>query len=293
MKQQIRCIHCKADRYAKKGFRKTENRGKIQKYKCLSCHKYFTNDDGFYRMRTKPSIITMSIDMYVSNLSSRKMRNQLSRHLKTKRSHVTILAWVRKYVLRIQRFVETLKPKLSGMIYADETEIDRGIRNDIFWCAVDKDTRFIPATLYSPNSQNRKDAAAFFRKLQQHRDIYMIQTDGRPQYKHAFRSVFRHTNLKRSEWSRIGLRQINFQKTHKHNVRIESVFSKIKDRTRDFRGFKALWSAPILMTGLIIQHNFIETHSGIRKVPCEVAGLKVDLGIDRWLGLIRFSSMNF
>jgi len=35
---------------------------------------------------------------------------------------------------------------------------------------------------------------------------------------------------------------------------------KIKDRVDDFRGLKALWSAPIIMVGLTIQHNFIEEH---------------------------------
>jgi len=84
MKNAIRCKHCSSLNFCKKGFRKTDNRGKIQKYLCKDCSKYFTNDDGFYRMRNQPEIITMSIDMYVSNLSSRKMRNQLKRHLNHK-----------------------------------------------------------------------------------------------------------------------------------------------------------------------------------------------------------------
>ena len=79
-------------------------------------------------------------------------------------------------------------------------------------------------------------------------------------------------------------------KTRKHNVRIETVFSKIKDRVDDFRGLKALWSAPILMQGIIIQHNFIEAHTTTGQVPNELAGLKMELGINRWLGLIRLSS---
>jgi len=77
MKIEIKCKHCKSQNFRREGTRKTENRGKIQKFYCKDCHKYFTNDDGFYRMRNKPEIITMSIDMYVSNLSSRKMRNRL------------------------------------------------------------------------------------------------------------------------------------------------------------------------------------------------------------------------
>lgn len=101
--EKIKCVHCGSNEFTKQGFRKTENRGKIQKYKCCNCYRYFTNDDGFYRMRNNEKIITMSIDMYLSNLSSRKMRNQLKRHLETKISHVSILDWVRKYVLKVQK----------------------------------------------------------------------------------------------------------------------------------------------------------------------------------------------
>ncbi len=48
-KQKIKCVHCGKNNFIKKGFRKTENRGKIQVYKCLECNRKFTNDEGFYR----------------------------------------------------------------------------------------------------------------------------------------------------------------------------------------------------------------------------------------------------
>ena len=97
MENVIKCKHCSSLNFCKKGFRKTDYRGKIQKYFCNDCKRFFTNDDGFYRMRNNPNIITMSIDMYISNLSSRKMRNQLKRHFQTKVSHITILDWVRNH----------------------------------------------------------------------------------------------------------------------------------------------------------------------------------------------------
>jgi len=65
---------------------------------------------------------------------------------------------------------------------------------------------------------------------------------------------------------------------------------KIKGRVDDFRGLKALWSAPIMMNALVIQHNFIEAHTTIDEVPCNRAGQELDLGENRWLGLIHLSS---
>ena len=290
MTQKIKCKHCGKSHYIKKGFRKTEKRGNIQKYKCLECGKYFTNDDGFYRMRNNEKKIAMAVDMYLSNLSSRKMRNQLMRHFEYKISHVSILDWVRRYVLKVQKFVDKLKPELSGELYADETEIPRSQRkdkkNDIFWCSVDWRTRFINATLYSPHSQNMKDATEFMNRIRRYGRPKYIQTDALPFYPKAFRKTF-YTRFKKDKVKHI---INNITKTKKHNVRIETVFSKIKDRIADFRGLKALWSAPIIMAGLILQHNFIEPHTTTGKLPCELANLELDIGLNRWLGMIKISS---
>ncbi len=137
MKQKIKCVHCGKNNSIKKGFRKTQHRGKIQVYRCLECKRKFTNDDGFYRMRNSERKITSGIDLYFSNLSSRKVRNHFRRHLEHNSSHVTVLNWCRKYVLKVQKYVDTLEPQLSGKFYADETEIDREKDNkDIFWCNV-------------------------------------------------------------------------------------------------------------------------------------------------------------
>lgn len=75
-----------------------------------------------------------------------------------------------------------------------------------------------------------------------------------------------------------------------HNYRIETVFMKIKDRVHDFRGLKALWPGPILVNAIVIQYNFIEAHTTINEIPCEKAGVKLVLGENRWLDLIRLSS---
>ncbi len=82
----------------------------------------------------------------------------------------------------------------------------------------------------------------------------------------------------------------NVRKTKVHNYKIETVFMKIKDRVLDFRGLKALWSAPILMAAIVIQHNFIENHSTTDEVPSERAGVNLELGENRWLDLIRLSA---
>jgi len=237
-------------------------------------------------MRNSENIITASIDMYLSNLSSRKMRNQLKRHFKTKVSHMTILDWVRKYVLKVKKYLDKLKYKLGNEFYADETFIQREGKKDRFWACVDWETRLITGVHYSVRG-NIKEAKLFIKKAIKKGKPKFIQTDAAKFYPKAFKRLFYKNKLGRLE---VGHKIQNVLKTKVHNYKIETVFMKIKDRTIDFRGLKALWSAPILMMGLVIQHNFIEEHTTTRQVPCSLAGQDLRLGDNRWLGLIKMSS---
>ncbi len=287
-KHKCQCVFCKSKNYIKKGKRKTENRGKIQKYFCKDCQKYFTQDEGFYRMRNSSNTISMSVDIYLSNLSSRKMRNQLKRHFKTKASHVSILNWVRKYALKVHNFVEKLGFNMGRQYYADETFINRQGNYDKFWCCIDWDTRMITGFHYSLRG-NPVQAQEFLKKAVSKGKPKFIQTDSAMFYPRAFRKMFYKNKLHALE---VEHKVQNVRKTKIHNYRIETVFSKIKDRVEDFRGLKALWSAPIIMAGLVIQHNFIEEHTTTKEHPCNRAGQKLNLGDDRWLGLIKKASKN-
>lgn len=285
MKNAIKCKHCSSLNFCKKGFRKTEYRGEIQKYYCKDCKRFFTNDDGFYRMRNNENIITMSIDMYISNLSSRKMRNQLSRHLNTKISHMSILDWVRRYTLKVSKFVDSLGYNMGSSFYADETMIDCEGRDDRFWCCLDWDTRLITGFHYSLSGNPIEAQKFLFKSIQKGKPKF-IQTDGGVFYPKAFRKLFYSNKI---GGLTVEHKIQNASVTKVHNYRIETVFMKIKDRVDDFRGLKALWSAPILINALVIQHNFIEAHTTIDEVPCNRAGQELDLGENRWLGLIKLS----
>ncbi len=252
-------------------------------------------------MRNSEKKITSAIDLYFSNLSSRKVRNHFRRHLEHNCSHITVLDWCRKYVLKVNKFIDILKPQLSGEMFVDETDIPRGCNTkkkggDKFWCSVDWGTRYINATMYSPESQSVEEAVEFLKKTTKHGKPKFIQSDAANFYPKAMRKVFydnRVVGVKKLGHTRLKVehRINNVSKTGKHNVRIETVFSKVKDRVDDFRGLKALWSAPILMQGIILQHNYIEAHTTTGIIPSELAGLKLETGVNRWLGLIKLSSI--
>ncbi len=46
------------------------------------------------------------------------------------------------------------------------------------------------------------------------------------------------------------------------------------------------------MIAIVIQHNFIENHSNTNEVHSERAGANLELGENRWLDLIRLSSIH-
>ena len=282
---KIKCRFCKSDNVVRRGLSPCSSRGKQQRYLCKSCRKTFVHDNGFWKMKHSDKTITMSIDMYLSNLSSRKMRNQLGRHFSEKVSHVSVLDWVRKYVMKVNKYVEGLGFNLGDAFFADEIFINRQRKDDRFWACVDWDTRLITGVHYSV-AGNHKEAMEFIRKATKNKKPKYIQTDSAQFYKKAFRRWFYSNKIKGTV---VEHKIQNYQKTRIHNYKIETVFMKIKDRVKDFRGLKALWSAPILMLGLTIQHNFIKPHTSTNRVPCELAGVQLPAQNNRWLSLIQLS----
>ena len=101
-------------------------------------------------------------------------------------------------------------------MYADETEIKCRKRDDVFWCAVDWNTRLINASLYSPRSQNMEDAIDFMRMIKKTTKPTFIQTDALQMYPRAFRKAFYSRYSKDYVEHRIN----NYTKTKKHNVRV-------------------------------------------------------------------------
>ena len=254
----IKCKFCLSQNYVKQGFRVTQNRGKIQKYYCNDCKKYFTYDDGFYRMRNNEKKVTKDIDLYFSSLSSRKVRNNFKRHEELRISHNSILTWSRKYAQKVFSYVNDLQPTdLSKRCYADDTEVKVLGKTTHLWVTIDYGTKYLVGTHYSLKS-GLDEASEFIKKSVRFGNPYYIQTDGAMFYPRVFRSLFGRKGRGKSA---VEHRVQNARRTGIHNVQIETVFSKIKDRVRLFRGLKSISSAPLLLSGILLQHNFIEEHN--------------------------------
>jgi transposase-like protein len=64
------CQYCGSSNLKKDGIRKNKS-GNIQKFYCRDCHKYFTINIGFERMKHNPQAITSAMQLYFSGESAK------------------------------------------------------------------------------------------------------------------------------------------------------------------------------------------------------------------------------
>ena len=91
-----KCQFCKKLSAVKQGYRKNKS-GKKQKYQCLSCKKWFVENDGFKRMRHKPKDIARAISLRNDGLSLLRTQDHIWQHDGVKVPRRTISQWPKKY----------------------------------------------------------------------------------------------------------------------------------------------------------------------------------------------------
>ena len=95
--KNVICPKCNSNQIKKDGKRKTQNRGKIQRYRCKDCNLRFVIDDGFYRMRNHPNKITAGIDLYYKGVSLRKVQEHFQSFYPKNSTYVSVYNWIMKY----------------------------------------------------------------------------------------------------------------------------------------------------------------------------------------------------
>jgi len=301
MTNEIKCSKCSSENVIKWTKRKTLNRGLIQRYKCKDCGKYFTLDDGFFRMRNNPQKITCGLDLFYRGLSTRDVQSHFGAFFPHNCDHSTILRWIRKYSVMISRYSDKLKVNSGSYIEVDEMEYHRrlshkkgskGIDKNWFIDSIDVKTRFMISSTYA-KQRNQRELKSVFRKIKNKSDnIRIITTDGLTQYPRVVKSIFGYHNFQRGE---IKHNVVNASRGEGFNIWIERLHNSIRQRTQNFRGFHgSIESANALMCGIEIYYNFIRKHEALNyKTPSDLAipNLKFQTK-NRWLELINLSSQS-
>lgn len=294
MENKIICSKCKSKNIIKWCRRKTENRGFIQRYKCKDCGKYFTVDEGFFRMRNNPKKITCAIDLFYRGVSTRKVQEHFQMFFPHNSSNVSVYNWIMKYSKNISKFTDNLKLQVGRELQVDEMEFHRLGKKNWFIDSIDTETRFMVSAGYKEKRDEAQIKSILrIAKYKTDNQTTLIQTDGWNAYRKSLNKTFGLNKIKGK--SKITHIRLNASKGDGFNIMIERLHNTIRERTKTMRGFHgSIESAYTIMKGYEIFYNFIKKHQSIDCCPYELAvpELKEKLGVNKWIDLIKLSSQN-
>jgi len=270
------CIYCGSSKIVKDGVRKNKA-GNIQVFNCRDCHRDFTFNIGFERMKHNPQAITSAMQLYFSGESLRNTMESL-KLLGVEVSHQTVYNWIKKYVRLMKDYAEKIVPNVSDTWRADEIYLK--VKGDLkyLFAMMDDETRFLIAQEVA-ESKDKHDARILFHRAKRlmAKQPKTLITDGLSSYALDSQQVYKGTEH---------IRQIRLQ-GQIHNNKMERLNGEIRDREKTMRGLKRK-RTPILQ-GYQLYHNFIREHDALGKTPAEAAGIKIE-GQNKWKTLIQNAS---
>lgn len=114
------CPYCNSSqRTWRKGWRYNKS-GKKQMWWCNGCKRRFTIDDGFWKMKHKPEIITEACSCHKRGMSLKNIKDHLGEYRETDISRTCVLNWIHKYSKLLVKQTENLTPKIKGPLHNDE-----------------------------------------------------------------------------------------------------------------------------------------------------------------------------
>ena len=286
---EIKCRFCRGTENIGYGCRKNKN-GRKRVYRCLSCGRTFTHDNGFLRMRFDKKTIVKCLELFVSGMPTRKIVGYMGRTEGVGVNHSTIIRWKRRYSKMLKEYEKTMKIEDRGesILHADETMVKVNGNFLYMWGSIEEETRYLLSSFVS-EGRGVKDAKRMFMecKSKMHNDPKTVVTDGLGIYPRAFRKTFFKHSLPRA-YHLVAKGMC----AKAENNRIERFFGNIKDRTRTTRGgFGSLNSATDFMNLFSVHYNYIRPHMGLDgKTPAEVAGVDLELNGNKLLELIERSA---
>ncbi|MBU0978045.1 MAG: DDE-type integrase/transposase/recombinase [Nanoarchaeota archaeon] len=303
MKQKIICSKCQSENIKKDGKRKTENRGKIQRYRCKDCNFRFVVDDGFFRMRNDEKKITAGIDLYYKGVSVRKVQDHFQAFYPHNASHMSVYRWIVKYAKQVSKLTDKLKINCGLEMMSDEVEYFRrisrnqkGREQNWFVDTLDLKSRFMITGEYMRSRTNENLIKVLkHAKFKTGEQVKIVTTDGLRGYPEVLRksfglqSPYYSTSATKSKI----IHNVVIADERGFNHPIERLHNTIRERTKIMRGFHgSIESANAIMKGFEINYNFNRKNMALKgKTPSQIAIPELVLGNNKWLDLIRSSKI--
>ena len=271
------CQYCGSCNLKKDGVRKNKS-GTIQKFYCRDCHKYFTINIGFEKMKHNPQAVTTAMQLYFSGESLRNTQESLQL-LGVKVSHKTVFMWIKKYIGLMKTYAEKITPNVSDTWRADEVYVKINGNMKYLFAMMDDQTRFWIAQEVA-ETKDKHDVRKLFYQAKElmEKQPKIFITDGLPTYAVTAKTIFPEA---------IHVKDITL-KGSIHNNKMERMNGEIRDREKTMRGLK-INETPILQ-GYQLFHNYIRPHEALEgKTPAEACGITIE-GENKWLTLIQNAS---
>ncbi len=276
------CQYCGSNNLRKHCVRKNKA-GNLQVFYCRDCHKYFTINIGFERMKHNPQAITSAMQFYFSGESLRNTMNSL-KLLGVEVSHQTVYNWIKKYVRLMKDYAETIKPNVSDNWRADELYVKIAGNMKYLFAMMDDETRFLIAQEVA-ETKDKHDTRNLLRMSKElmGKKPMTFTTDGLQSYHDAYKKEFWTLKGPRTEH----IRHIKLSGDMNNN-KMERINGEVRDREKTMRGLK-INDTPILQ-GYQLFHNYIRPHEGLDgKTPAEACGIIIE-GKNKWKTLIENAS---
>jgi len=282
----IPCTRCGSIRVIRYGVAGIQNVKQV--YFCKDCRKKFREPSVLNKVKFSPDLITLTLDLYFSGLSLRKICRTVNDHFNIKVGSTTIFNWIKRYIPMISEYVNTLAPQLSKQWHADELFVKvrggthKSLGYGMVWNIMDRETRFLIVSKLTKNRTAIDTAAAFEEASDNAHGSKpdTVFTDSLRHYNIAVKSAF--PDAKRVVNCGISKRE--------NNNRIERLNGTLRERVKVQRGWKTAKS--ILAEGNRIQYNFVKPHMALNeKTPAEASGISIE-GKNKWLALIREAARN-
>lgn len=293
---QQKCIHC-GGKTVRNGTRRNKHTIK-HRILCLKCKRTFTQNAEYGKLSVEPKTIALILDLYHKGVSLRKISDHLEQFYDLKVSHIAIYKWIHKYMKLINRHVSQYTPELGGMWHGDEMMMKVDGEWLYLWNMLDKETRFL-ITSRLTKGRDTKDAVDFFKESMKTRKPEAIVTDSLGSYGKAYRKMFpdnwqnnpevKHASLKGNKPQFIPY--AGFMKKMNNNP-VERLHGTMRERDKVMRGLKTKPTADEYVEGYKTYYNFVRKHSVLGKTPAEEAGVNLNLGREKWIDLLKQSTIN-
>jgi putative transposase len=271
----IQCTKCGSIRVIKFGSSHDK-----QAYKCSDCLHRFRESQIFKRARYTPELVSLTLDLYFSGTSLRKIARIVNSQSDSNLSSSSIYRWISRYIPKISEYVNSFTPELSETWHGDElfvkmrngvhhtTKDNRKFEKIAFlWNVMDRKTRFLLASKHSAERDKFGAFQAFkeARKISQSQFPEKILVDNHGAYK----------NIQHAEvegWNPELVAKAGITKPHANNNRIERLNGTLRERVKVSRGWKSMETQ--IPEGMRIHYNFVKPHMSLEGMtPAQRAGI--------------------